>query len=91
MSFDSFLRRKKSVLSKSDKSYIGEWDKKIISLCNKINNSNNYYTASSCSGRVVLMIAQDKKSHNLFLEISHGFISFNWLKNNLNKKLKTKN
>ena len=88
--FDSFLRRKKSVLSKPDKSYIGEWDKKIISLCNKINNSNNYYTASSCSGRVVLMIIQNKKSHNLFLKISHELISFNWLKNNLNRIIKNK-
>ena len=85
MPFDSFLRRKTSVLSKIDKSYIGEWDKKIISLCNKINSNKNYYTTSSCSGRVVLMIDQNKKSHNLFLKISHELISFNWLKNNLNK------
>ncbi|MBI2003928.1 hypothetical protein HYS72_00500 [Candidatus Pacearchaeota archaeon] len=83
--FDPFLRRKTSVLSKLDKSSIGKWDKKIISLCNKINKSKNYYTASSCSGRIVLMIAQNKKSHNLFLKISHELISFNWLKNNLNK------
>lgn len=85
MPFDSFLRRKKSVLLKSDKSSIGKWDEKILSLCNKINRSENYYTTSSCSGRIVLMIAQEKKSHNLFLIISHNVISFNWLKNNLNK------
>lgn len=85
MSFDSFLRRKKSILLKSDKSSIGKWDEKIVSLCNKINSSENYCTASSCSGRIVLMIAQEKKSHNLFLVISHSLISFNWLKNNLNK------
>ncbi len=90
MSFDSFLRRKKSILSKSDKSSIGEWDKKIVSLCNKINNSNNYYTTSSCSGRIVLMVAQEKKSHNLFLAVSHELISFNWLKNQLNKIIKNK-
>ena len=85
MPFDSFLRRKTSVLSKSDKSFIGKWDEKIIPLCNKINSSPNYYTTSSCSGRIVLMIDQNKKSHNLFLKISHELISFNWLKNNLNK------
>lgn len=90
MSFDQFLRRKKSVLSKIDKSSIGEWDNKIIYLCNKINKSNDYYTTSSCSGRVVLMINQEKKSHNLFLVISHGLISFNWLKNNLNKLIRNK-
>lgn len=90
MSFDSFLRRKKSVLSKMDKSSIGKWDKKIIPLCDKINSSENYFTTSSCSGRIVLMIAQEKKSHNLFLVISHNLISFNWLKNNLNKIIKNK-
>ena len=90
MPFDSFLRRKISILSKKDKSSIGKWDEKIISLCNKINKSDNYYTTSSCSGRIVLMIEQEKKSYNLFLEISHGLISFNWLKNNLNKIIKNK-
>ena len=85
MPFDPFLRRKTSVLSKIDKSFIGKWDEKIIPLCNKINSSPNYYTTSSCSGRIVLMIDQNKKSHNLFLKISHELISFNWLKNNLNK------
>src|SRR3989344_5427025 len=90
MPFDSFLRRKTSVLSKIDKSFIGKWDEKIIPLCNKINSSPNYYTTSSCSGRIVLMIDQDKKSHNLFLKISHELISFNWLKNNLNEIIKNK-
>lgn len=85
MSFDPFLRRKKSILSKIDKSSSGKWDNKIISLCSKINSAENYYTTSSCSGRIVLMINQEKKSHNLFLAISHELISFNWLKNNLNK------
>ena len=88
--FDSFLRRKKSVISKTDKSSIGKLDEKIISLCNKINSSENYYTTSSCSGRVVLMIEQEKKSHNLFLAVSHELISFNWLENNLNKIIKKK-
>ena len=90
MPFDSFLRRKTSVLSKIDKSFIGKWDEKIIPLCNKINSSPNYYTTSSCAGRIVLMIAQNKKSHNLFLKISHELISFNWLKNNLNEIIKNK-
>src|SRR3989344_511777 len=90
MPFDSFLRRKTSVLSKIDKSFIGKWDEKIIPLCNKINSSPNYYTTSSCAGRIVLMISQNKKSHNLFLKISNELISFNWLKNNLNEIIKNK-
>ena len=82
---DAFNQRKKSVLSKLDKSSIGEWDKKIVELCHKLNRSNDYYTTSSCSGRVVLMIDQEKKSPNLFLSVSHDLISFDWLKKSLEK------
>ena len=37
MSRDRFLQRKTAVLFKLDKSSIGGWDKKIKSLCDKIN------------------------------------------------------
>ncbi|MEK6913760.1 MAG: tRNA wybutosine-synthesizing 3 family protein [Nanoarchaeota archaeon] len=77
---DSFLQRKQDVLAKIDKSSIGKWDKQIISLCNKINKKDNYYTTSSCSGRVLLMIEQDKKGEDLFVFVSHDKISFNQLK-----------
>lgn len=84
---DVFLQRKKSVISKIDRSHIGKWDEKVISLCEKINKLNNYYTTSSCSGRAVLMIEQEKKAKKLFLAVSHKLISFNWLKENLEKAL----
>jgi len=77
---DSFNQRKTSILSKQDKSHIGKWDKKVISLCNKINKSENYYTTSSCSGRAVIMIEQEKKSSNLFLKVWHDLIDFKELK-----------
>ena len=80
-----FIQRKKAILSKLDKSSIGEWDEKIVELCHKLNRSNNYYTTSSCSGRIVLMIDQEKKSPGLFLAVSHDLISFDWLKKNLEK------
>ncbi len=82
---DSFNQRKKAVLEKADKSSIGEWDEKIKSLCDKINSLEDFYTTSSCSGRVVLMIDQEKKGEGLFLEVSHKKIDFNWLKNSLEK------
>ncbi len=59
---DRFQQRKKDILSKRDKSYKGNWDKHIKNLCDKINLSRNYCTTSSCSGRVVLMIDQEKKT-----------------------------
>lgn len=82
---DSFFQRKSAVLSKLDKSSIGKWDKKIILLCKKINLKDNFYTTSSCSGRVVLMLDKEKKSPNLFLKIWHNSISFIELKDSLKK------
>ena len=82
---NNFNQRKKDVLSKSDKSSIGKWDEKIISLCEKINSKENYYTTSSCSGRILLMIEQEKKGENLFLFVSHDKISFKELKNEIDK------
>lgn len=90
MNFDFFLQRKNSVLSKIDKSHIKKWDKKIILLCNKLNNLKDYYTTSSCSGRVVLIIDKEKKSPDLFLEVSHEQISLKWLKNKINGIIKNK-
>lgn len=81
----SFEQRKKDVLSKLDKSSKGIWDEKIISLCEKINSKQNYYTTSSCSGKVVIMIDQDKKENNLFLHVWHNLISSEELKKSLKK------
>lgn len=88
---DRFLQRKTAVLSKLDKSSIGKWDKKIKKLCDKINNLQDFYTTSSCSGRVILMIQQDKKENDLFLKVWHDKISFNELKKAFGDISKTKN
>jgi len=85
---DSFLKRKQDVLSKQDKSHKNFWDERISKLCNKINSFENYYTTSSCSGRVILMIDQDKKEGDLFVFVSHEKIFFEELKENLNLALK---
>lgn len=71
---DNFLQRKKTVLSKIDKSSIGGWDAPIKSLCDKINKSDDFYTTSSCSGRIVAMIDQDKKGSGLFEFVSHDLV-----------------
>ncbi len=84
---DNFLRRKQDTLSRKDKSSKGDWDEKILKLCDKINLNENYYTTSSCSGRIVLMINQDKKAERLFLKIWHDLISFEELKKELGKIL----
>lgn len=85
---DRFLKRKKDILSKLDKSSKGFWDKYIMKLCNEINSLGNYYTTSSCSGRVVLMIDQEKKEKGLLINVYHDLIFFEQLKKDLNKILK---
>ena len=85
---DNFNQRKKDILSKLDKSSKKSWDEKIISLCEKINSLENYYTTSSCSGRVVLIIDNAKKCPGLFVKVWHDLISFDELKKNLGKCLR---
>ena len=83
-----FNKRKKDILTKKDKSFIGGWDKKITGLCEKLNKTKRYYTTSSCSGRVVLIIDSDKKTHGLFLKIYHDVASFNEFKKDLDEIIK---
>lgn len=83
---DSFQQRKNDVLSKSDKSSIGKWDKKILKLCKKINSLENYYTTSSCSGRILVMQDKEKKAPNLFELISHNTIDYENFMKSLPKK-----
>lgn len=83
MPTDMFEKRKKDVLGKNDKSNIGKWDKKIISLCKKINSKKNFYTTSSCAGRIILLIDSERKAPNLFLFVSHGKIDFKDFKKKL--------
>jgi len=75
-----FQQQKKKQLSKIDKSNKGEVDKKIKDLCNKINKNKNYYTTSSCAGRIVLLKESETKDRDLFLFRSHDKISFQELK-----------
>jgi tRNA wybutosine-synthesizing protein 3 len=75
---DPFEQRKNEILSKEDKSSIGRWDEKIKCLCEGINSFEEYYTTSSCSGRIVLMIDQDRKESDLFKFVSHGLVEGLW-------------
>jgi tRNA wybutosine-synthesizing protein 3 len=81
----SFQRRKEDILKKSDKSSKKSWDRRISDLCNKINSRKEYYTTSSCSGRIVLIKSSSKKQPDLFLKVWHDKITFNELKKSLNK------
>lgn len=89
---DNFDNKKQKQLSKVDKSNIGKWDFKVKRLCKKLNKKKEYYTTSSCSGRIVLLRASDEKKPNAFLFRSHKKISLNELKrvlNEISKKYKS--
>ena len=73
---NSFEQRKQDILNKEDKSNIGDWDKRIIALCEKINASDKYYTTSSCSGRIMIIKDKDEKAPDLFEWVSHDSVSF---------------
>jgi tRNA wybutosine-synthesizing protein 3 len=70
-----FQKRKNNILKKKDKSNIGKIDKKILNLINLINSSDNYYTTSSCSGRIVILKKElNQKKDCKFLFCSHNKI-----------------
>ncbi|MBS3090807.1 hypothetical protein J4433_03515 [Candidatus Pacearchaeota archaeon] len=66
---------KKGQFKKLDKSDEGHIDKAISKLIKRINSRKEYYTTSSCSGRIVLMVGQEKKQEGLYLFKSHEKIS----------------
>ena len=82
---DTFLLQKEKQLAKADLSSIGGWDKKIAGLCNKINKSKDYYTTSSCAGRIVLLKYSDVKQEDAFLFRTHDKTDFKELKTALEK------
>jgi len=83
----TFQKEKEEFLSKKDKSKKGSIDKKIKKLVNKINSLEDFYTTSSCSGRVLLLaIPQSNKKNKVqYLFCSHKKIKHN----NIKKTLKT--
>jgi tRNA wybutosine-synthesizing protein 3 len=88
MNFLQFQNAKKSTLEKKDKSDIGKYDDKIRKLCEKINKKKEYYTTSSCSGRIVLILGEDKKKEGLFLYRTHNKVTLGRLKKELESTCK---
>jgi len=84
----SFEFLKKQQLLRQDKSDKSCIDKKILQLMKKINSKKDYYTTSSCSGRIVLIKAKEKKQEGLFLYRTHEKISIRKLKTELQKAVK---
>ena len=70
----TFQNEKKTFLGKLDQSKKGSIDAKVIPFINIINQQENYYTTSSCSGRVYLWKGSGKKNETQWLKVSHDLI-----------------
>ena len=90
----NFQKEKKDFLIKKDKSRKGNIDAKIKKLVNRINSLGEFFTTSSCSGRIMLfsLPKSNKKNEVQYLFNSHKKIKFNETNNILNiiknKKIK---
>ena len=60
---DIFIKEKLDFLTKKDKSRAGNIDKGIRKVVERINSYMDYYTTSSCSGRIVLLQRLSDKKH----------------------------
>ncbi|RMF54655.1 hypothetical protein D6745_04650 [Candidatus Woesearchaeota archaeon] len=84
----SFEVEKKGFLSRKDHSKKGSIDREIVPLINYINSLPNYYTTSSCAGRIVLLNIpkSGKKNEAEWLYKTHGKASFAKVKKALTEK-----
>ena len=81
----TFELNKKNCLTKEDKSRIGGIDEKIKPLCDSINSLNDYFTTSSCSGRIVLRKDPEtgKKNESEWIFVIHEKASLEEVKKSL--------
>ena len=87
--FDCFSKEKSDFLRKKDKSKKGCVDEDIKEIINIINSKKDYYTTSSCSGRIVLLEKlSNRKNESNWLFARHNKIKFNEIKNYLKNKIK---
>ena len=74
----TFPNDKKTFLAKLDKSKKGSIDERGVPLLNTVNALENYYTTSSCSGRVYLWSGSGKKNETQWLKMSHDPIALDF-------------
>jgi tRNA wybutosine-synthesizing protein 3 len=70
----TFQNEKKTFLDKLDRSKKGSIDEKCVSIINLINSMGDYYTTSSCSGRVNLWNGNGKKNETEWIRVSHNLV-----------------
>lgn len=80
-----FKEEKLKCLSAVDKSKEGKIDKEVIPLINLINSNKDYYTTSSCAGRITLIEIpkSNKKNETNWLLKKHSLVNLDEIKNAL--------
>ena len=58
---DIFNKEKRDFLVKNDKSKKKSIDIGVKKLVKRVNSSANYFTTSSCSGRILLLVRKSEK------------------------------
>ncbi len=91
--FNRFTKEKNDFLKKEDKSKKGSIDKDAIKVVKLINSKKDFYTTSSCAGRIVLLEMKSKKKNECNWILSkHGTINYNeiikTIKNNQENRIK---
>ena len=85
-----FEKEKKEFLEKRDKSKKGDLDLKIKKLTTKLNSLDDFFTTSSCAGRILLfsLPSSNKKNEVQYLFNSHQKIQSNKIHDTIKKILK---
>jgi tRNA wybutosine-synthesizing protein 3 len=78
MAIDKFNKRKIDVLRRKDKSQKQGIDKEILSIVNLINSKEDYFTTSSCSGRIVVIAVGEgnRKEGSKWIYSNHQPLAF---------------
>ncbi len=82
----TFANQKKTYLAKLDQSRKGSIDTKVIPLLESINRLDNYYTTSSCSGRVCLWSGSGRKNETNWLKVSHDSVTEDFFRLEMEKE-----
>jgi tRNA wybutosine-synthesizing protein 3 len=86
---NDFDKSKKTCLDKlykPDKSRKGDVDKAIIPIIEHINSLKDFYTTSSCSGRIMLLTQAIKKSDVKWLYVTHDLTSYSDIMESLSEE-----
>jgi len=80
-----FDQQKKTTLNKADCSKKGNVDEQIVPLLDKLNSNKDFYTTSSCAGRIVVLKQPDsgKKKDYDWLYVTHELADYNSIKNSI--------